>query len=453
MSELELLFENRRFSRRLPLEKSVIFQHPIEALHEDLSDFHEIVGVGLLHDDVPPEQQDEAIPPQDAPREPGVDSDQRFKDVYECLLNSSFYGSEFDGQKFLCLAESLMNTAFSSSDDKTRNGVKAGIITSFAKNMCTLLSLTKTQNDSLLNFWKTMIVFISPSSEEVVKKVHASYNSCVRQSLRDGQEKNRQCQHLMESCSFFSIAIDSAQIRNEHLYSCFVRFCLEDSVIQLPLFFDVCHQTTGNDIAHFVFNKLLEFNPSFEKLVSISTDGATNMIGRSSGISTKLKHIIHQHCATRQLPFNDFHSVWCFAHRLNLVTKDLMDLKWMSIDKAFADWFSDRRRQTSFKAFLSQTDTGEKLRSIPQPSETRWTFYHDVVSAIVSQRTFVEEFVTRQPSFSHFWSSLSQKKEEFGLLADRPFSFSDVQLRSLFLFAEHVLGVLKKVYQFFKNVI
>ena len=109
-----------------------------------------------------------------------------------------------------------------------------------------------------------MIVFVSPSSEEVVKRVHASYNTYMRQSIREGKEKKPQCQSYMERCSFFSIAIDSALIGNEHLFSCFSRFCFEDSIIQIPLFFDVCHRASGNDIAQFVFNKLLNFNPAFE---------------------------------------------------------------------------------------------------------------------------------------------------------------------------------------------
>ena len=451
LSELELLFENGRFSRSsCSVERSVAFQRPNEDGDESLAVFNETVGF-RLGQDVPPLEQDELDQPPGAQTDPLAEADQRFECFQECLLNSSFYGSEFDGQKFLCLAESMFNTGFSSSDDKTRNQVKAGIVTSFARKMCTLLSLTKSQNDQLLNFWKTMIVFISPSSEEVVKKVFASYNSCVRQSLRDGMEKKEQCQRFMETCSYFSIAIDSALIRNEHLFSCFSRFCFEDSVIQLPLFFDVCHGSTGNEIAHFVFTKLLEFNPTFEKLVSISTDGATNMIGRVSGLTTKLKQLIHQHCATRQMPFKDFHSVWCFAHRLNLVVKDVMDLKGMSIVKAFADWFTDRRRQTNYKAFLSQTNLDEKLRSIPQPSETRWLFYHDVISAILSQQPYVEDFVKGQPCFTQFWSSLNQKKEQFGMLVDRPFSFSDVNLSSLFLFAEYILKLLKRVNQIFQE--
>ena len=70
----------------------------------------------------------------------------------------------------------------------------------------------------------------------------------------------------MEECVFFSIAIDSALVRNEHVFSCFVRFTFEDCIIQTPLFFEVWNASTCNEIARMVFNKLIEKHASFEKL-------------------------------------------------------------------------------------------------------------------------------------------------------------------------------------------
>ena len=189
----------------------------------------------------------------------------------------------------------------------------------------------------------------------------------------------------------------------------------------------------------------------FEKLVSVSTDGASNMIGRISGMTTKLKLLIRQHCAARQALFNDFNTVWCFAHRLNLVTKDFMGLKGMSIVKAFADWFSDRSRQTNYKAFLSETRHTDKLTSIPLPSETRWMFYYDVISAILSQHTLVETFIIGRNCFSTFWNSVKLKKTLYGPLVDKHFSFEDGEILTLFLFAKHVLGLLRRVNPFLKE--
>ena len=135
------------------------------------------------------------------------------------------------------------------------------------------------------------------------------------------------------------------------------------------------------------------------------------MVGRNCWMTYTLKELIREHCATRHVPFKCFHSVWCVAHRLNLVTRDFMGIKGINIIKAFLEWFSDRRRQTCYKRFLSQTNDGEKLRTIPQPSETRWFFYRDVIASIMSQSTFAEEFIKQHGDFQEFWSSLKTNKD------------------------------------------
>ena len=124
----------------------------------------------------------------------------------------------------------------------------------------------------------------------------------------------------MQECLYFSIALDSALVRNQHLLSCFARFSFNDRLIEIPLFFDIINDLSGNGIAQFVFNKLVEKNVSFEKMVSITADGATNMTGRLGGITSILKQLVHQHCTRMHLPFKDIHNVWCFAHGLNLIT-------------------------------------------------------------------------------------------------------------------------------------
>ena len=220
--------------------------------------------------------------------------------------------------------------------------------------------------------------------------------------MKDEQKKKESIVQSMKECSFFSIAVDSALIRNEHLLSCFVRMSFEERTVQHPLFFAVCPQSTGSGVALFIFNKLVEREAPFEKLVSVSTDGATNMIGGNVGMTACLKRLIQQYCSSNQIQFNDFHSVWCFAHRMNLITKDFLENKGVNIVKTFADWFSDRRRQATYKSFLSRENTNERLKKIPQPSDTRWLFYRDVVAAILSQRQYVENFVKGQECFLFF---------------------------------------------------
>ena len=183
------------------------------------------------------------------------------------------------------------------------------------------------------------MVFVNPQCEEITKRIHASYNTCVRQYQSDERQKKQTCQKYFRECAFFSLALDSALIRNEHLLSCFARFSFEDSVIQIPIFFDVCHDKSGNGIAQFVFQKLIENNISFEKACFCLYRRASSMTGRLGGTIAILKQLVRQHCRTIHAPFEDFSTVWCLAHRLNLVTQDFMDMKRIDDVKAFSDWF------------------------------------------------------------------------------------------------------------------
>ena len=175
------------------------------------------------------------------------------------------------------------------------------------------------------------------------------------------------------------------------------------------------------------------------------------MTGRWGGMATLLKQLIRQHCAIKQTPFRDFHSVWCLAHRLNLVTKDFMNLSGPNIVKSFSDLFADSRRQTAYKTFLSHIADGQTLRRVPKPSDTRWLFYADVVSSILSQQSSVEKFISGQESFVTFWDSLKNQKRKFGMLVENDFSLKDVKFRSLFLFVQFVLRLLGRVNRAFQE--
>ena len=386
---------------------------------------------------------------------PSDDSDndtvQEMEPVIECLLKNSFFRSEFEGEKFISLADCVMQRATLCSEEKRIHIIKAGIVSSLARKLSSILCLTKTQTEQLFRFWKTMIVFVSPQSEEISRRIHASYSSCVRHTLRDEQQKKNACRRYFGECSFFSIALDSTLVRNENLLSCFARFSFHDHIIQVPVFFDICHDKTGNGIAQFVFTKLLENDVVFEKLVSVCTDGASNMTGRFGGMTSVLKQLVQQHCTRMGRPFNDFHTVWCLAHRMNLVTKDFLELKGLNIVKAFSDWFSDSHRQTAYKTFVAERACNQRLKSIPRPSNTRWLFYHDVVSAILSQRESVVDFIAGNEDFQKLWNSLRRQKLTFGELVEQDFSVQDITFLSLFQFVEFVLDLLGKANHAFQE--
>ena len=179
LSEVELLHERGRFSSidSPPQSSGTSFQEGRmgrEDLIEQSGDGAENMA---CDEELRQEPQDQTLSDTDGRSRHDVQLEREQECVLDCLLRGSFYRSEFDGDKFLALAEFLIGSVFNGVNERTMNKVKADIITAFARKMTTLLSLTKSQSEQLLSFWKTMIVFTHPPSTEIVKRVKASYTS------------------------------------------------------------------------------------------------------------------------------------------------------------------------------------------------------------------------------------------------------------------------------------
>ena len=189
-SELELFFEKGRFSRpSREGQRRGISEGQRGDLGANRNDWNDCSLERCEPVDVH-EQAVQGVSPQGRQSHEDEDFEHECASVLDCLLKCSFSHSEFDSEKFLVLADTLMEKVFSHSDDKTTNGVKADIITSLVRILSTLLSLTKTQNEQMLAFWKPMMVFVHPQSRSIVKKVRACYSTCVRVIERRAQEKD-----------------------------------------------------------------------------------------------------------------------------------------------------------------------------------------------------------------------------------------------------------------------
>ena len=96
----------------------------------------------------------------------------------------------FDSKSQFQEAESLMEMF---SDDSKRNVMKSRIVSLIFRQLSSRLSLSKNQNNQIVDFMKSMVVFVSPSSEEVSRRFFASHDSCKRQSLNDEARKHLLC--------------------------------------------------------------------------------------------------------------------------------------------------------------------------------------------------------------------------------------------------------------------
>ena len=181
-----------------------------------------------------------------------------------------------------------------------------------------------------------------------------------------------QTRHLemMRDCWFFGLAIDTAQFGRDHFMSCVERFGFEDRISQEVLFFDKVSETTGKEMAKFVFEKLEENQCDFTKMVSITTDGATNMIGQNAGMANEIVKMVNAKYHLDKRIGVDVHSMWCIAHRINLVAQDFKEVENINFVITFAKWITASDRLVSYSTFMKSNPPPEKKKKIPPPSET-----------------------------------------------------------------------------------
>ena len=134
-SELELFFENGRFSRVTHEHQGPgISEGQLEALCTNSIDCdHHSFETPTPGDLLEPASP--AVTPEGQRSRQNDDFEHECASIHDCLLKSSFYHSEFDSEKFLVMAETMMDKVFSRSDDKTTNRVKADIITSLVRKI------------------------------------------------------------------------------------------------------------------------------------------------------------------------------------------------------------------------------------------------------------------------------------------------------------------------------
>jgi hypothetical protein len=119
----------------------------------------------------------------------------------------------------------------------------------------------------------------------------------------------------------FSIAFDGGNKSNQSYVDVRIRFCVETQLCNLHLIALPFHERhTGLNMYNLIKKFLDALCPRWtDKLIGISTDGASNMTGRYQGVVTYLcndtPHLVYR--------------VWCGAHQLDLVvqsaTRKLLD--------------------------------------------------------------------------------------------------------------------------------
>ena len=119
----------------------------------------------------------------------------------------------------------------------------------------------------------------------------------------------------------------------------------------IPVVHGLCYESSGDEMASFPLSKLRE-RLFFSKLVSVTTDGASNMIGYERGLFACFCRLLKTTDTLENDKINAIKNVWCFAHRMNLVTRDMREVPSLNDDFTVADWITSRRVAVCHRKFL-----------------------------------------------------------------------------------------------------
>ena len=324
-----------------------------------------------------------------------IKSDRNDKPVF---LPMVFSNPIFNSQAFISDCHGLLQDNEDQTDSKTQIS-KAKIITAVLRKTFSQLSLTKQQMDVLNRVVKAIILFITQEMRILTDHIHAVYLSCVRDCARIVVGRQTSFEESFNSCEYFALAFDTALFGLEHVLSCIVRFTFKDKVSQHTLFLSTCSSSTGRELAVFIFNKLRTKNVPFNKLSCVTSDGAANMFGSMSGMIAHLRRLIAEECGIEN---SILEPVWCLSHRLNLVIRDFQQVEYIKSVFQFCDWFTARRRVVSYKKWLQRAYPNDCFRTIPKPSQTRWSFYYEALEVLLSQIEQVERFLRKDRDFAQF---------------------------------------------------
>ena len=91
--------------------------------------------------------------------------------IEDCLLSFSSSLPCFDHKKMFDHATTVFNGVVSNDNNDKTNMMKSRVVSLFFRQLSSRLSLSKNQNNHLVRFMKNMLVFVSPESGEISRKI------------------------------------------------------------------------------------------------------------------------------------------------------------------------------------------------------------------------------------------------------------------------------------------
>jgi len=259
----------------------------------------------------------------------------------------------------------------------------------------------KWSNDLSKGNFKDLVLLMSKHSgslaEHVTKlqskgKKELSFVSWERQNqLIDSiaQDIATQIQTNVKQSKFFSIAIDSTfDTSRKEQVSFIIRYVCPNtgSIFERLLAIRESPNTCGNDLFSLFINVMEKYNIDWiSDLVGQSYDGASNMRGMYNGLQALVK------AKNKHATF-----VWCHAHRLNLVVKELVSSSVDSVnlfgnlETLYSFIWCAKKRVALYRQFQEKhNNNSEKhqLMALKRVCTTRWSSHSTSLDTVLKTYT------------------------------------------------------------------
>lgn len=155
---------------------------------------------------------------------------------------------------------------------------------------------------------------------------------------------------------------------------------------------------SGEAICNVLLSALEHNEIPLQNFIEFSTDNASSMVGRKSGVATLLKkkipHIFHIGCVCHSINLINSSSLKCIPHEVEQLLKNIYN------------YFKSSKRQSDYKDLQSIFDVPE--HRLLRLSDTRWLSFESVSNRILEQWSVLQHYFIRE----QFEEKCSKKLEK-----------------------------------------
>ena len=281
-------------------------------------------------------------------------------------------------EKVIILSQFLLNGKNNSINEVIDELNEKERLYLFKNIMCysmATLGCTKRQSDFFNNSLKIYSKLFG-----IEEHVYISYSSCHRKWLSFLEIIKTNIKQLNKKCECFSLMVDETSQYNVNTIMLIANYKIGNNYYKRLIKLETLNESpTSENILDWINQQLNDYEFDCSKFKGICTDGASSMIKMCAELVNKYSD-------------NNFISIHCFCHRLNIAIQHVINNNNCEIVKSIISWFETSNVLTMFKNYIKPF----KINSPPRNCPTRWEYYVNSIDYILKNISTIEEFINQK---------------------------------------------------------